>query len=323
MKSKAGKIISSVLVCTSFAVVSAQAANTPEPANVWAGTLYAEGNLGCIMKSAADVRLPVILYEGNTYFPLRTAGELTGKNVGWDAATKTASLSGSVEKVYQTDAKESAIPEDGKLSVSQDTGIQISIDGTVSALKDANGNRVYPIIYADTTYVPLRSVSELTGLEVKWTKNSVNDEFIFIRTPLTEAQIKAANDYVWAQAEHLSTLHDLAKELRQKDTLTEDLRTSTVEKLGAEIDKMEAEKCPDTPLLKTTDAKLREIFTVLRATVDKMKTASLDSVPSIASNEFRFDNEGQVYMAIIQMKMSLDQKGIIEKGDLPPYDINN
>lgn len=221
------------------------------------------------------------------------------------------------------DAKISAIPKDRKLSVSQDTGIQISIDGTVSALKDANGNRVYPIIYADTTYIPLRSVSELTGLEVKWAKNSVNDEFIFIRTPLTEAQIKAVNDYVWAQAEHLSTLHNLAKELRQKDTLTENFRTSTVEKLGAEIDKMEAEKCPDTPLIQTTDAKLREIFTVLRATVNKMKTAGLDSVPGIASNEFRFDNEGQVYMAIIQMKMSLDQKGIIEKGDLPPYDINN
>lgn len=33
-----------------------------------------------------------IVYEGTTYVPLRAAGEMLGKYVGWDAATRTASI---------------------------------------------------------------------------------------------------------------------------------------------------------------------------------------------------------------------------------------
>lgn len=50
--------------------------------------------------------------------------------------------------------------------------IDIVVDGEVKELKDAQGNRVYPISYNGTTYVPVRGVSTLLGVDVEW--DSVN-----------------------------------------------------------------------------------------------------------------------------------------------------
>lgn len=46
--------------------------------------------------------------------------------------------------------------------------ITIKYDGITTALSDASGNRIYPLSYEGTTYVPLRAVSDLVGLNVDW-----------------------------------------------------------------------------------------------------------------------------------------------------------
>lgn len=47
-------------------------------------------------------------------------------------------------------------------------GITIKYNGEAQELKDANGNRVYPISYEGTTYLPIRAVAGLLGIEVNW-----------------------------------------------------------------------------------------------------------------------------------------------------------
>lgn len=47
-------------------------------------------------------------------------------------------------------------------------GITVKYNGEVQELKDANGNRVYPISYEGTTYLPIRAVSNMLGIEVNW-----------------------------------------------------------------------------------------------------------------------------------------------------------
>lgn len=67
-------------------------------------------------------------------------------------------------------------------------GIGIEFNGVEQTMHDANGNRVYPISYNGTTYVPVRAVSNILGVPVEWdgTNNKVllgtNNEKDFIET---------------------------------------------------------------------------------------------------------------------------------------------
>lgn len=46
--------------------------------------------------------------------------------------------------------------------------ITIKYNGEVQNLTDAGGNRVYPITYNGTTYLPVRAVSNMLGIGVDW-----------------------------------------------------------------------------------------------------------------------------------------------------------
>ena len=47
-------------------------------------------------------------------------------------------------------------------------GITIEYNDVDQVMKDANGNRVYPISYNGTTYLPVRAVADMLGVKVQW-----------------------------------------------------------------------------------------------------------------------------------------------------------
>ncbi|MBE7062214.1 MAG: hypothetical protein IJN25_03760 [Clostridia bacterium] len=47
-------------------------------------------------------------------------------------------------------------------------GIRVYWDGVEKTLRDANGEKVEPMIYNGTTYVPLRAMGQLLGKKVEW-----------------------------------------------------------------------------------------------------------------------------------------------------------
>ena len=44
----------------------------------------------------------------------------------------------------------------------------VKLDGETQVMYDGNGDRVYPINYKGTTYLPIRAVSNMLGIDVNW-----------------------------------------------------------------------------------------------------------------------------------------------------------
>lgn len=55
-----------------------------------------------------------------------------------------------------------------EISAYLNSNISFKLDGEEQILKDASGVRTYPITYQGTTYVPIRSVANLLGVNVDW-----------------------------------------------------------------------------------------------------------------------------------------------------------
>ena len=193
------KKIGAGLLCTCMVLscmLPAQAAQT-STAQIWTGKYYVEGQIVCC-KSADGKLMPLLNYDGSIYIPLRAAGEWMGKQVDWNAETRTISLSGSVTPNYCTDFDRSYDRTDMTPQVTIDDGIAVVVDGKKQELRAANGSVIYPLLYDNTSYLPMRAIGELINKEVTYVQfgGRADQPEIYIRTPLTDAQKTEAIGYV-------------------------------------------------------------------------------------------------------------------------------
>jgi hypothetical protein len=78
-------------------------------------------------------------------------------------------------------------------------GIKIYVDGNIQTPVDANGNKVEPLMYNGTTYLPVRAVTNmLTDKEVSWDQQSMS---VYIgKQPTAEStpidQLKPYNSFI-------------------------------------------------------------------------------------------------------------------------------
>lgn len=117
-----------------------------------------------------------VSYEGTTYVPIRAIGYLLGLNVDWDQATRTVLLDKPANG--QTADVKTAKPDDPKKTGTEairpviDPGITVKYNGEVQTMKTATGAVVYPMIDGGTTYLPIRAVSNMLGLDVDWEQST-------------------------------------------------------------------------------------------------------------------------------------------------------
>lgn len=108
--------------------------------------------------------VPIFVYNGTTYAPLRALAEAYGLSVGYNAEKKLATVDGTPSGEFVgTKGTAQALTARASLSVSP---INIEVNGTVFQPKDANGNAVSVFVYNGTTYAPLRALAEAYGLTV-------------------------------------------------------------------------------------------------------------------------------------------------------------
>lgn len=117
--------------------------------------------------NASGKEMHPLVYQDTTYLPLRAIGELMGKNVNWDQATQTISISGTRTAGAVTGKADKAARA-RSVSVQLCPEFTIVVDGATQYFADARGSRVYPLLYQGSTYLPLRAIGELMGKEVSW-----------------------------------------------------------------------------------------------------------------------------------------------------------
>ncbi len=117
-------------------------------------------------KTASGEAVYPILYNDSTYLPLRAIGELMGRNVDWNEQTKTITLSGT----RQSSSSNTDNPNIGtqSITIEERQDFTIIIDGQKKEFYSATGERIYPVLYNGSTYLPLRSIGEIMNKNVSW-----------------------------------------------------------------------------------------------------------------------------------------------------------
>ena len=109
------------------------------------------------------------VYESTTYVPLRRIAEMLGKKVEWNA---------DVYGAFISDGESSVVTGDSKEGIELEKGVGIEVQRNTMKIF-VNGVEVEAdnFVYSETTYVPLRKISEMFKQEVYWEKLS-NTAFI-------------------------------------------------------------------------------------------------------------------------------------------------
>lgn len=106
------------------------------------------------------------VWNGTTYLPLRAAAAALGITVGWDGATSTISLTSGGKRIAPVGTP--VTHNKNQTIAIEYNDIKVTLDGKPVELKDAAGKTIEPFTYNGTTYLPVRAVANLLGVDVKW-----------------------------------------------------------------------------------------------------------------------------------------------------------
>jgi hypothetical protein len=112
--------------------------------------------------------------NGRAYLPVRFVAELNGCKVSWDAATHTVNLFSNSGELAEMSGANSAASTGAprKVQAKLEKSFKINLDGQEVIPRDADGTRLYPITYRGWSYLPVRSLAEITGTGVGWVHDS-------------------------------------------------------------------------------------------------------------------------------------------------------
>lgn len=150
MRRKRNKLLAVILALGIFAgAVSASAAGTL--------TAGAPQQIGiCVDGRQVSPAVAPLAVDGTVYLPAQTLAGMLGFAVDWDGAANTVLITTTGEggTDVQTDLAEGSV--------------NLSVNGTQTALTNAKGAAVTPFVMDATVYLPVRGVSEALGCQVEW-----------------------------------------------------------------------------------------------------------------------------------------------------------
>lgn len=161
------------LVMVFSLTVSASAADKPKPEQV---TAYLNYNLTVRFNGEAKLlgnvngdQVYPITYGGTTYVPVRAISNLLGLKVTWLQERRIVKLSDSNDTKPIT-VKPDTPKKSGMEAIQPtiDPSIRVIYNGEEQEMKTVKGETVYPMLIGGTTYLPIRAVGDMLGLEIGW-----------------------------------------------------------------------------------------------------------------------------------------------------------
>ena len=158
--------LGTTLVMTAAMVIPAMAAIDFETARLRPDfTIVIDGKEKNFKRSDGSAAFALV-YKDSTYLPLRAIGEAIGRNVNWDEATKTITLEG--EREVKDSSNKAVEGERKNILVQERKDFTIIIDGEKQTFRSSDGERIYPLLYDGSTYLPLRAIGQIMGKTVEW-----------------------------------------------------------------------------------------------------------------------------------------------------------
>lgn len=157
--------IISVLLCVSVSAAGADP-GLQDASITYAGIKIVLDGATIVPKDLDGQPAEPFLYQGTTYLPVRALANALGLTVDWEDG---------IIRLTVNDAADSA-PAVGNPVVSRGTrqvqlafrDVQLELNGRPLDLKNADGSPAQTILYADTTYLPLRALSNALNIPVYW-----------------------------------------------------------------------------------------------------------------------------------------------------------
>ena len=124
-------------------------------------------------KNVNGQRVYPISYEGTTYLPIRSISSIFNIRINWNQKLNAVELGeGELDKISAQSIENFIAEPTENIQVLLNDKIRVSYDGMYQTFKDVNENEVYPLSYQGTTYLPVRAISNLFDIKIKWDGNT-------------------------------------------------------------------------------------------------------------------------------------------------------
>lgn len=183
--------------------------------------VYIEGRKAGMLDDQWKKR-SVLSIDGTVYIPLKTAGLWIGAATDWDrdAGTVTITSTGAEPTYYSNkdldrlDA-ECAFPENNVPNQAPDDqgellpGLRVTFDGQAQSFVNVLGQPVYPLLFHNCVYLPIRSVAALLGKQVLWTTAGNRLGEVHIYDAPTQADLDGVRAYLDTVQGYVKNVRDI------------------------------------------------------------------------------------------------------------------
>lgn len=166
--------------------------------------VYIEGTRAGMLDDQWKKRA-VLSIDGTVYVPLKTAGLWMGAVTAWDEEAGTVTLTSTGAEPFYYSVKgnaEYAFPDNRVPTHAPDNqgellrDVTVTVNGQAQSFANVLGQPVYPLLFHDCVYLPVRSVARWLDKQVLWTTALNRLGEVHIYSAPTQEELDGARAYL-------------------------------------------------------------------------------------------------------------------------------